>query len=73
MPETYKGFTFEASAVAVAPDEFRGTAVIFKGDRIVWRETNETSFPTAAEARTDAEITAPNVIDRLIESGDLKD
>jgi len=61
MPETYKGFRFEASAIAVAPGEFRGTALIFKGDNIVWREPNETSFPTEAEARTEAEIIAPNV------------
>jgi hypothetical protein len=47
--------------------------VISKGDSIVWKETNETSFPTEAEARTDAEITAPNVIDHLIESGELKE
>jgi hypothetical protein len=30
MPETYKGFRIEASAIAVAPGEFRGTALIFK-------------------------------------------
>jgi hypothetical protein len=73
MPETYKGFRFEASAIAVAPGEFRGTALIFKGDNIVWREPNEKSFPTEAEARTEAEIIAPNVIDRLIESGELEE
>src|SRR5258705_655502 len=63
MPEKYKGFTFEASAVAVAPREFRGAALIFKDGSIVWREANATSFPTEAEARTEAEIIAPNVID----------
>src|SRR6267378_4715360 len=50
MPEKYKGFTFEASAVAVAPGEFRGAALIFKDGSIVWREPNATSFPTEAEA-----------------------
>jgi hypothetical protein len=71
MPETYKGFRFGASVIAVAPGDFRGTALIFKGEHIVWRELNATSFPTEAEARTEAEIIAPNVIDRLIESGEL--
>jgi hypothetical protein len=71
MPETYKGFRFEASVVAVASGEFRGTALIFNGKHIVWRELNATTFPTEAEARTEAEITAPNVIDRLIERGEL--
>ena len=71
MPETYKGFSFEASVVAVAHGAFRGTALIFEGKHVVWRETNPGSCPTEAEARTEAEISAPNVIDRLIDSGEL--
>ena len=73
MPENYKGFTFEASAVAVAPGEFRGTALISNGDSIVWTKPTATTFPTETEARTEAEIIAPNVIDRLIDSGELED
>jgi hypothetical protein len=73
MPENYEVFTFEASAVAVAPGEFRGTALISNGDSIVWTEPTATTFPTETEARTEAEIIAPNVIDRLIDSGELED
>jgi hypothetical protein len=73
MLETYKGFSFEASVVAVAPREFRATALISKDGNIVWREPSSTPFPTEAEARTEAEILAPNIIDRLIESGELKE
>ena len=73
MPETYKGFSFEASVVEVAPREFRATALISKDDNIVWREPSATTFLTEAEARTEAEIIAPNIIDRLIETGELKE
>jgi hypothetical protein len=73
MPETYKGFSFEASVVQVAPREFRATALISKDDNIVWREPSSITFLTEAEARTEAEILAPNIIDRLIETGELKE
>jgi hypothetical protein len=73
MPETYKGFFFEASVVEVTPREFRATALISKDDHIVWREPSSTTFLTEAEARTEAEILAPNIIDRLIETGELKE
>jgi hypothetical protein len=73
MPETYKGFSFEASVVQVAPREFRATALISKDDNIVWREHSSTTFLTEAEARTEAEILAPNIIDRIIETGELKE
>jgi hypothetical protein len=73
VSEQYKGFTFEASVVKVAPREFRATALIYKGNSIVWREPSSTSFLTVAEACAEAEIIAPNVIDRLIESGELNE
>lgn len=67
MPDTYKGFEYEAAVHEVDAREFLGTAVISKDGVVIRRETNEMTYPTAEEARTEAEIMAPNIIDALLD------